>query len=142
MLDPATGQTHTAGGSGNGYRAVGSDLYFAKDRRESFNVGREPLEPGERPPYANRWPDQVGTAHFRVFCGPSSAVVCLICCAPIEPMRDRQNGLPLGWREAVDAHTGNMLQVTAAGGRAQVVNSAFSPIQHSLNTRIGTGSNM
>lgn len=51
--------------TGNGYRSVGGDAHFANDSRESFNVGREPLAPGEDPPYANAWPVEATLPGFR-----------------------------------------------------------------------------
>ena len=57
VRDPRTGIVHTAAGTGNGYRPPGGDIYFKRDQRESVNFGREPLQPGEEPPYGNVWPD-------------------------------------------------------------------------------------
>ena len=60
-----SGALVTVPGTGNGYRAVGGDVHFAMDSRESFNVGREPLAPGEPAPYANAWPAERVLPGFR-----------------------------------------------------------------------------
>ena len=77
----AAGRLHLIPGSGNGYRPAGGDPYFPNDRRESYNVGREPLAPGEEPPYANAWPDEAAC------------------------------GLAPGWRAAVLAHQRQMVRL-------------------------------
>ena len=61
----ANGRSVPVPATGNGYRSVGGDAHFANDSRESFNVGREPLAPGEDPPYANAWPGEATLPGFR-----------------------------------------------------------------------------
>ncbi len=92
VRNPRDGLVYAVPGSGNGYRAAGEDKYFAKDQRESINFGREPLDPGEDPPYRNLW--------------------------PVEQMADLRadasdaNLLPAGWRTTVLAHQHQMLQLS------------------------------
>lgn len=88
VRDPRDGSVHSVAGSGNGYRPAGGDVYFAKDQRESINFGREPLEPGEEPPYANFWPQEAS------------------------PGAD-SNGVKPGWRSTVLAHQHQMLDLSA-----------------------------
>lgn len=61
------GQRYPVPGTGNGYRAPGKDHHFDLDARESFNVGREPMEPSESnaPVYKNAWPDESQVPGFR-----------------------------------------------------------------------------
>ena len=92
VRNPQDGQTHAVPGSGNGYRAAGADIYFAKDQRESINFGREPLEPGEEPPYRNLWPAEQPADR-----APAPANV---------------NVLPAGWRASVLAHQHQMVQLS------------------------------
>lgn len=92
VRNPRDGLIHAVPGSGNGYRAAGEDVYFAKDQRESINFGREPLEPGEDPPYRNLWPAEQATGQ-RV--GPGDTDL-----------------LPVGWRSTVLAHQHQMLQLS------------------------------
>lgn len=87
VRDPRDGTVHSVPGSGNGYRAAGGDVYFAKDQRESINFGRETLEPDEEPPYANSWPR--------------------------ESSPDFGDGVAPGWRSTVLAHQSQMLGLSA-----------------------------
>lgn len=92
VRNPWDGLVYAVPGSGNGYRAAGEDVYFAKDQRESINFGREQLEPGEDPPYSNLWPAEQATDR-RVGLGDADL-------------------LPVGWRSIVLAHQHQMLQLS------------------------------